>query len=95
MPIAAFAQMRIVMSTKNDDPVGACRPFDRDRTGFVFGEAGALMVIETRNTPRPAAQHPGRIMGASITSDGYHMVAPDPNGERAGHAMSRAIQLAA
>ncbi|EUA58986.1 3-oxoacyl-[acyl-carrier-protein] synthase 2 [Mycobacterium intracellulare 1956] len=47
VPIAAFAQMRIVMSTKNDDPVGACRPFDRDRTGFVFGEAGALMVIET------------------------------------------------
>ena len=47
VPIAGFAQMRIVLSTTNDDPAGACRPFDRDRNGFVFGEAGALMVIET------------------------------------------------
>ncbi|OBH59843.1 3-oxoacyl-ACP synthase KasB [Mycobacterium sp. E2479] len=93
--IAAFAQMRIVMSTKNDDPAGACRPFDRDRTGFVFGEAGALMVIETEEHAKArGANILARIMGASITSDGYHMVAPDPNGERAGHAMSRAIQLA-
>ncbi|AJK79329.1 3-oxoacyl-ACP synthase KasB [Mycobacterium avium] len=92
VPIAAFAQMRIVMSTKNDDPVGACRPFDRDRTGFVFGEAGALMVIETEEHAKArGANILARIMGASITSDGYHMVAPDPNGERAGHAMSRAI----
>jgi beta-ketoacyl ACP synthase len=93
--IAAFAQMRIVMSTRNDDPAGACRPFDRDRTGFVFGEAGALMVIETEEHAKArGANILARIMGASITSDGYHMVAPDPNGERAGHAMSRAIQLA-
>jgi beta-ketoacyl ACP synthase len=93
--IAAFAQMRIVMSTKNDDPVGACRPFDRDRTGFVFGEAGALMVIETEEHAKArGANILARIMGASITSDGYHMVAPDPNGARAGHAMTRAIQLA-
>ncbi|MCV7092829.1 3-oxoacyl-ACP synthase KasB [Mycobacterium interjectum] len=95
VPIAAFAQMRIVMSTKNDDPVGACRPFDRDRTGFVFGEAGALMVIETEEHAKArGATILARVMGASITSDGYHMVAPDPNGERAGHAISRAIQLA-
>ena len=95
VPIAAFAQMRIVMSTKNDDPAGACRPFDKDRNGFVFGEAGALMVIETEEHAKArGANILARIMGASITSDGYHMVAPDPNGERAGHAMSRAIQLA-
>jgi beta-ketoacyl ACP synthase len=93
--IAAFAQMRIVMSTKNDDPAGACRPFDRDRTGFVFGEAGALMVIETEEHAKArGANILARIMGASVTSDGYHMVAPDPNGARAGHAMTRAIQLA-
>ncbi|MGB0970562.1 MAG: 3-oxoacyl-ACP synthase KasB [Mycobacterium sp.] len=95
VPIAAFAQMRIVMSTTNDDPAGACRPFDRDRNGFVFGEAGALMVIETEEHAKArGAEILGRLMGASVTSDGFHMVAPDPNGERAGHAISRAIQLA-
>ncbi|HZC51611.1 MAG TPA: 3-oxoacyl-ACP synthase KasB [Mycobacterium sp.] len=95
VPIAAFSAMRIVMSTKNDDPAGACRPFDRDRDGFVFGEAGALMVIETEEHAKArGANILARIMGASVTSDGFHMVAPDPNGERAGHAMTRAIQLA-
>jgi beta-ketoacyl ACP synthase len=95
VPIAGFAQMRIVMSTNNDDPAGACRPFDRDRDGFVFGEAAALMVIETEEHAKArGANILARIMGASITSDGFHMVAPDPNGARAGHAMTRAIQLA-
>ncbi|BAX93309.1 3-oxoacyl-ACP synthase KasB [Mycobacterium shigaense] len=95
VPIAAFAAMRVVMSTTNDDPAGACRPFDKDRNGFVFGEAGALMTIETEEHAKArGANILARIMGASITSDGFHMVAPDPNGERAGHAMTRAIQLA-
>ena len=95
VPIAAFAQMRIVMSTNNDDPAGACRPFDKDRDGFVFGEGGALMVIETEEHAKArGANIIGRLMGASITSDGFHMVAPDPDGERAGHAMARAIQIA-
>jgi beta-ketoacyl ACP synthase len=95
VPIAAFAAMRIVMSTNNDNPPGACRPFDKDRDGFVFGEAGALMVIETEEHAKArGANILARIMGASVTSDGFHMVAPDPNGERAGHAITRAIQLA-
>jgi beta-ketoacyl ACP synthase len=95
VPIAGFAQMRIVMSTNNDDPAGACRPFDKDRDGFVFGEGGALMLIETEESAKArGANILARIMGASITSDGFHMVAPDPNGERAGHAITRAIQLA-
>ncbi len=95
VPIAGFAQMRIVMSTNNDDPAGACRPFDRDRDGFVFGEGAALMVIETEEHAKArGANILARLMGASITSDGFHMVAPDPNGERAGHAITRAIQLA-
>ena len=95
VPIAGFAQMRIVLSNSNDDPQGACRPFDRDRNGFVFGEGGALMVIETEEHAKArGANILARIMGASVTSDGFHMVAPDPNGERAGHAMSRAIELA-
>ena len=95
VPIAAFAQMRIVMSTNNADPKGACRPFDRDRDGFVFGEGGALVVIETEEHAKArGANILARIMGASITSDGYHIVAPDPNGERAGDAITRAVQLA-
>lgn len=95
VPIAGFAQMRIVLSTTNDDPAGACRPFDKDRNGFVFGEAGALMIIETEEHAKArGATILARIMGASVTSDGYHIVAPDPNGEQAGWAMTRAIQLA-
>jgi beta-ketoacyl ACP synthase len=95
VPIAGFSNMRIVMSTNNDDPAGACRPFDKDRDGFVFGEGGALMLIETEESAKArGANILARIMGASITSDGFHMVAPDPNGERAGHAITRAIQLA-
>jgi beta-ketoacyl ACP synthase len=94
-PIAGFAQMRIVLSNTNDDPAGACRPFDKDRNGFVFGEGGALLVIETEEHAKArGANIIARLMGASITSDGYHIVAPDPNGEQAGHAMTRAIQLA-
>ncbi|MGV0678745.1 3-oxoacyl-ACP synthase KasB [Mycolicibacterium fortuitum] len=95
VPIAGFAQMRIVLSNSNDDPEGACKPFDKDRNGFVFGEAGALMVIETEEHAKArGANILGRLMGASVTSDGYHIVAPDPNGEQAGYAMTRAIQLA-
>src|SRR6202000_3554083 len=95
VPIAAFAQMHIVMWTTNDAPAGACRPFDKDRNGFVFGEGGALMVIETEEHAKArGANILARLMGASVTSDGFHMVAPDPNGERAGHAMKRAVELA-
>jgi beta-ketoacyl ACP synthase len=95
VPIASFAAMRIVLSKNNDDPPGACRPFDRDRTGFVFGEGGALLVIETEEHAKArGANILARLMGASVTSDGFHMVAPDPNGERAGHAITRSIQLA-
>lgn len=95
VPIAGFAQMRIVLSTTNDDPAGACRPFDRDRNGFVFGEGGALMVIETEDHAKArGANILARLMGSSVTSDGYHIVAPDPTGGQAGHAMTRAIELA-
>jgi beta-ketoacyl ACP synthase len=95
VPIAAFASMRVVLSKNNDNPAGACRPFDKDRDGFVFGEAGALMVIETEEHAKARGATPlARLMGAGITSDGFHMVAPDPSGERAGQAITRAIQLA-
>jgi beta-ketoacyl ACP synthase len=94
VPIAAFSMMR-AMSTRNDDPKGASRPFDKNRDGFVFGEAGALMVIETEEHAKArGATIVARLMGASITSDGFHLVAPDPEGKGAARAMVRAIQNA-
>jgi beta-ketoacyl ACP synthase len=94
VPIAAFAHQDL-LSTNNDDPAGACRPFDTSRDGFVFGEAGALMVVETESHAKArGANIIGRLMGAGITSDGHQAVLQDPNGEQAGHAMTRAIQLA-
>lgn len=80
VPIASFAMMR-AMSTNNDNPTAASRPFDKDRDGFVFGEAGALMILETEEhaKARGATIH-ARLLGAGITSDGYHIVAPHPEG---------------
>ncbi len=94
VPIVAFAHQDL-LSTNNDDPAGACRPFDTSRDGFVFGEAGALMVVETESHAKArGANIIGRLMDAGITSDGHQAVLQDPNGEQAGHAMTRAIQLA-
>lgn len=94
LPIAAFSMMR-AMSTRNDDPQGASRPFDKDRDGFVFGEAGALMIIETEEHALARGAKPiARLMGAGITSDAFHMVAPSPDGLRAGQAMKRAMETA-
>lgn len=94
LPIAAFSMMR-AMSTRNDDPPAASRPFDKDRDGFVFGEAGALMLIETEEHAKArGATILARLMGAGITSDAFHMVAPAPDGIRAGRAMTRALELA-
>ncbi|MGA5464576.1 3-oxoacyl-ACP synthase KasA [Mycobacterium sp. NPDC050041] len=94
LPIAAFSMMR-AMSTNNDNPAGASRPFDKNRDGFVFGEAGAMMIIETEEHAKARGAKPlARLMGAGITSDAYHMVAPDPNGLRAGQAMKRAMETA-
>lgn len=94
VPIAAFSRLGL-LSTNNDDPAGACRPFDKDRDGMVFGEGGALMLIETEEHAKGrGARIMGRIMGAAITSDSYHPVEPDPSGERAGDAITHAIELA-
>ena len=94
LPIAAFSMMR-AMSTRNDNPAGASRPFDKDRDGFVFGEAGALMIIETEEHALARGAKPlARIMGAGITSDAFHMVAPADGGVRAGAAMKRALETA-
>ncbi|CAN5350577.1 3-oxoacyl-ACP synthase KasA [soil metagenome] len=94
LPIAAFSMMR-AMSTRNDDPEAASRPFDKNRDGFVFGEAGAMMIIETEEHAKARGAKPlARLLGAGISSDAYHMVAPAPDGLRAGHAMKRAMETA-
>jgi meromycolic acid 3-oxoacyl-[acyl-carrier protein] synthase I len=94
LPIAAFSMMR-AMSTNNAHPEGASRPFDKNRDGFVFGEAGAMMVIETEEHAKARGAKPlARLLGAGITSDAFHMVAPAADGLRAGHAMKRSMELA-
>ncbi|MBO0853581.1 MAG: beta-ketoacyl-ACP synthase [Nocardia sp.] len=92
VPIAAFTMMR-AMSTRNDDPKRASRPFDSDRDGFVFGEAGAMMVLESEEHARArgATVH-ARLLGAGVTSDGFHLVAPDPEGKGAARAITRALR---
>ncbi|MDI9893745.1 KasA/KasB family beta-ketoacyl-ACP synthase [Rhodococcus sp. IEGM 1381] len=94
VPIASFSMMR-AMSTRNDEPTRASRPFDRDRDGFVFGEAGALVIVESEQhaVARGAHIH-GRLLGAGITSDGFHIVAPDPKGRGIRKAMEKAIGAA-
>lgn len=94
VPVAAFLQQGN-LSTNNDDPAGACRPFDEDRDGMVLGEGGAMLLIETEEHAVARGARPlARLMGAGITSDGYDFVVPEPSGESAADAMVRAVQLA-
>lgn len=94
VPIAGFAMMR-AMSTRNDEPARASRPFERDRDGFVFGEAGALLVLESERHARArGAEIHARVLGAGITSDAYHIVASDPSGVGAARAMRKAVRTA-
>jgi beta-ketoacyl ACP synthase len=95
VPLAAYGQIDGILSTDNDDPVGACRPFDRDRTGMVFGEGGALLIMETEEHAKArGAPILARMLGGSITSDGYDVMASDPDAEQEAYAIHRAIELA-
>jgi beta-ketoacyl ACP synthase len=95
VPIAAFSQLDGVLSTNDDDPGAACRPFDRDRTGMVFGEGGALFVMETEaHAKARGANILARVLGSAMNSDGYDIMANDPDGEQAADAVARAIRVA-
>jgi beta-ketoacyl ACP synthase len=95
VPIAAYAQIDGVMSTDNNDPEGACRPFDRDRTGMVLGEGGALLIMETEaHAKARGARILARALGAATTSDGYDVMDSDPDAAQEAHALTRAIELA-
>ena len=94
VPIAAFSMMR-AMSTRNEDPAAASRPFDKDRDGFVFGEGAAMLILKREEHARARGAHiHARLLGSGITSDGFHLVAPDPSGQGNARAMTRALQTA-
>jgi 3-oxoacyl-[acyl-carrier-protein] synthase II len=94
LPIAGFASMR-AMSTRNDEPEKASRPWDKARDGFVLGEGAGIVVLESAEyaQARGARIH-AVLAGAGMTSDGYDIVQPHPEGEGGGRAMLAAMRHA-
>lgn len=90
MTLAAFGQLR-ALSRRIDDPASASRPFDRDRDGFVLGEGAGMLVLESERHARArGATVLGHLLGAGVTSDAHHLIAPDPSGA----GVARSIELA-
>jgi 3-oxoacyl-[acyl-carrier-protein] synthase II len=94
MTIAGFANMK-AMSTRNDEPEVASRPFDAQRDGFVIGEGAGILVIEDEERARArGANIVAEITGFGLTGDAHHMTAPHPEGEGAVRAMRLALDMA-
>lgn len=92
--VAGFAQMR-ALSTRNDEPEKASRPWDRDRDGFVIAEgSGMLMLEELESAKKRGAPILAEIIGYGTTADAYHMTSPAPEGEGAQRAMMMALRNA-
>jgi 3-oxoacyl-[acyl-carrier-protein] synthase II len=91
MTYAAFSVIR-AMSTRNDDPAHASRPFDVGRDGFVMGEGAAVLVLEERaRALARGAKIYSEVVGYGFTNDAYHMTAPRPDGRQAARAMRLAL----
>jgi 3-oxoacyl-[acyl-carrier-protein] synthase II len=94
MPIASFAAMQ-ALSRRNDDPARASRPYDSDRDGFVLGEGAATLILETKeHALARGAKIYAELAGGGITSDSYHITAPDPAGLGASRAVLSALAQA-
>jgi 3-oxoacyl-[acyl-carrier-protein] synthase II len=92
--LAAFSQMQ-ALSTRNDEPERASRPYDKGRDGFVLGEGAGVVVLETAEHAKArGAKIYAEIASAGITSDAHHIAAPDPVGRGAARAMQMAIAAA-
>lgn len=90
--VGGFNSMQ-ALSTRNDDPMTASRPFDTDRDGFVMGEgAGALMLEEYEHAKKRGAKIYAEVAGGGMSADAYHLTSPHPNGMGAAKAMSLAIE---
>ena len=91
LAVAGFSNMR-ALSTRNDEPDKACRPFDKDRDGFIIAEGGAIIVLETlEHAQARGAKIYAEIAGFGATADAYHITAPAESGEGAQMAMKLAI----
>lgn len=94
LPIAAFAAMQ-ALSKRNDDPASASRPYDVNRDGFVLGEGAATIVLETEeHAIARGARIYAELGGGAVTSDSFHITAPDPEGSAAARAMLGALEQA-
>lgn len=92
--IASFASMQ-ALSKRNDDPATASRPYDVSRDGFVMGEGAAALVVETEEHAKArGARIYAELLGGSVTSDAYHITAPDPSGLGASRAMRATLEAA-
>jgi 3-oxoacyl-[acyl-carrier-protein] synthase II len=92
LPMAGFASMR-AMSTRNDDPERASRPWDKGRDGFVLGEGAGVVVLErAEHAVARGAKIYARLAGSGITSDGYDIVQPHPQGAGAIRAITKALR---
>ncbi|KZX19844.1 beta-ketoacyl-[acyl-carrier-protein] synthase family protein [Rathayibacter tanaceti] len=94
LPIAAFASMQ-ALSRRNDEPAAASRPYDVSRDGFVLGEGAGTLILETEeHALARGARIYAELAGGAVTSDSYHITAPDPEGSAAARAMIDALEQA-